>query len=217
MSRRIGISIFVVALAAAAFGAIAISQAASTSATHSTRTTHAVRLRERRVAHAGASSLDSRFSVLDSARLSASSTGPLPAAYSEHLTEPGTMISELGLEPADARIVDVNGVEVWIIPGQNGLCLGVPAANGRTRSSSCGTLAHAEAEGVALIERPSSGAATVIGLVPNGDTVTATYQDASSSNVAVANNVFVYGGASVQSVSVHAASGSVARTLTLGQ
>jgi len=204
------ISIFVLAITAAAFGAIAISQAATTRVVHSAKHTHASR-RARPIA----ASLDDHFAVLRSAKTAASSEA-LPAEYAKALTESGTMVSEFGLEPAHARVLDTGGTTVWVIPGRSGLCLGTPESDG-VRATSCGSLEHADAEGVFIVQRPTSGAATVIGLVPNGDTISIASQSGSSNSVAVANNVFTYSDSSEQSVSVHAANGSVARTLTLSQ
>jgi len=201
--------IFVLAVAAAAFGAIAVSQAASTSGGRSAN--HA-RLHEK--ARGGTAVLSRRSPVLRSASI-ASATA-LPPATAEHLTEPGTMVSEYELEPAQARYLDAGGTHAWVVPGSNGLCLAVPASDGNSIAIGCGPLADTSHGGILMVQRPSSGP-VVYGLVPNGDSVTVTNQDGSHSNVPVASNFFTCSGSSAQSVAIHGIYGRVAQTVTLGK
>jgi hypothetical protein len=208
MSRRI--IIFVLAAGAAAFGAIAISQAASTSGSRPTNDTAT------RKARVGTGVLYRRFSILRSAQASASSADTLPAATAEHLTEPGTMVSEYKIEPDNARSLDVNGTHAWVIPGTNGICLAIPAPDGSAIAISCGPLASTSKGGILTVHRPSSGP-IVYGLVPNGDSVSVTNQDGSHSNVPVTSNFFMYSRPSAQSVAIHGSGGSVVEAVTLAK
>jgi hypothetical protein len=205
MSKRI--TIFVLVVGATVFSAIAISQAASTGGR---RTIHSAD----RNADVGTGGLYARFSILRSAQTAASSADGLPLATAEHLTEPGTMVSEYEIEPANARAVDVNGTQAWVIPGANGICLAVPTPEGAAIAIGCGSLAEA-GKGILQVHGSSSGSAVVYGLVPNGDSVSVTNRDGSHSNVPVSSNFFKYSGSSAQSVSIDSATGAAVETASL--
>lgn len=210
MSRRI--IIVALAVGATVFSAIAISQAAATSGGQ--RTKHAAS----RKTHAGANVLYARFSILRSAQASASSADSLPIATAEDLTAPGTMVSEYEIEPANARYVEDNGTAAWIVPGAKGLCLTVPAADGNSISTGCGSLATATT-GILQVHRPSSSSAPVVvdGLVPNGDSVSVTNQDGSHSSISVPGNFFTYSSSSAQAVAIDTPGGSAVETVTLAK
>jgi hypothetical protein len=186
--KRILITVFLAATAAS-MAAIAISEAAPTPL----RSPHPARSTKR--------APDGRFSVLRSAKLAASSSeAALPALTIKRLTEPGTLVSELELEPTRASYVEINAAaHAWVIPGQRGICLAVH--NGIAIVTVCGTLASADAGGLVIVKRPSSGP-IIYGLVPDGASVTVTNRDGSSGCVPVTDNVFMYAGPTVQSVSV---------------
>jgi hypothetical protein len=207
MSRRI--IILVLAAGATVFGAMAISQAASTSGGR------APNLTVGRKAHVGTGVLYRRFSILRSAQASASSADRLPAATAEHLTEPGTMVSEYKIEPDNARSLDVNGTRAWVVPGANGICLATPTPDGSAIAIGCGSLTDAS-DGILQVHRPSSGP-VVYGLVPNGDSVSVTNQDGSHSNVPVVSNFITYSGPSAQSVAIHGPGGSVVEAVTIAK
>ncbi len=196
--KRILVTIFL-ATTTAALGAIAISQAASTPL----RSSMPVRSTKR--------SLDGRFSILRSAKLAASSSETaLPALTDKRLTEPETLVSELELEPAHASYIEINATtHGWVIPGRSGMCLAVSMSVSIVRD--CGPLASADAGGLVMVRRSSSGP-IIYGLVPDGASVTVTNGDGSSSSVPVTSNVFMYADPTAQSVSVQAVGGSVKTT-----
>jgi hypothetical protein len=189
--KRIILTIF---LAIAAMAAIAVSHAAST-----------VRSKP--------AQLNDSFSVLGSAKLADStSSTTLPALSVQHLSESGTLVAEYGLEPAQARYIEINAsTHAWVIPGRSGLCLAIPAFHGASIDVGCGSLAKINAGGLVMVRRPASGP-VIYGLVPNGASVTVTNQDSSSTSIPVSNNVFMYGDTTAQSVSVQADDGSVNTT-----
>lgn len=207
MSRRV--IIFVLAAGAAVFGAIAMSQAASTPGA---QPSHAPVVRP---AHKSAATLIGHFSALRSA-VAASSVPALPAATAEHLTEAGTMVAGYRLEPAQARYLGVGGTQAWVVPGANGICLVIPTPDGSAIATGCGLATEVNRTGILQVQRPSSGP-VVYGLVPNGDSVTVTNQDGSHSNVPVASSFFKYSGPAAQSVSIHSAAGTVVQAATLAK
>jgi|SRR5665213_791 len=205
MTKRL--LIFVLAAAATVFGAIAMSQASTPEARpakharpgHRTYTVSPV--------------LTHRFAVLRTARAATAWTAP--AEYAEHLTEPGTMVSEYQLEPTQARAITVGGTQVWVTPGANGICLGIPAADGSSLNTGCSSLPESE-QGLLIVQRPSTGP-VVYGLVPSNDSVTTTNKDGSTNSVTVNDNVFIDSSAAVRSIAVHAADGSVVRSMTVAK
>lgn len=206
------IVVLIVAVAAAVLGAIALSQAASAPIQPTTRT----RIRARAYTPVAAA-LYRRFSVLRAARQAASSTGAgLPAASAEHLTEPGTLVSEYELEPAQVRYIDVEGTHAWVIPGSRGICLGIPSSDGYSISTTCGSLADAGTSGLLMVMRGSAGA-VVYGLVPDGDSVAVANQDGSSVGLPIASNFFAYSSPAARSVSVRKADGSTLEVMAVGR
>lgn len=189
----------VLAATSAAIAAIAVSQAASSTPVRAS-------------GHARSSTMGLRyFSVLHSARV-ATSSEELPASTAKHLSEPGTEDSEYGLEPADARHVQLNAsTHGWVVPGQAGVCLVVPSSNGDWISTDCGSVGSANVGGLVMVARPASGP-VLYGLVPNGASVTVTNTNGSDASIPVADNVFMYADPNVQSVSVRAAGASVVTT-----
>lgn len=206
MSRRI--IIFVLAAGAAVFGAIAISQAASTPTAQK-----AGRESVARPAHRS-NTLGRHFAVLGSAAKVSSAGGELPAATAEHLTEPGTMVAQYGLEPDQSRSVGTGSIQAWVVPGSSGICLVVPTPDGSAVATGCGPAADVSRTGIVQVQRPASGP-VVYGLVPNGDSVTATSQGGTPSNIAATSNFFTYSGPNVQSVAIRASNGSVVQTAIL--
>jgi hypothetical protein len=192
--KRIIIPIFLAV--ATALTAIVVSHAASTSF---------VRSKSAR--------LDDGFSVLGSAKLADSTSNTtLPALSVKHLSESGTLVAEYELEPAQARYIEINATtHAWVIPGRSGLCLAIPAFHGASIDVGCDSLARVNSGDFVMVRRPSSGP-VIYGLVPNGASVTVTNQDSSSTGVPVTNNVFIYGDATAQSVSVQLGDGSVNTT-----
>jgi hypothetical protein len=187
--KRILITV-VCATTTAVLGTIAMSQAASKPAR---------------------SSKPVRFSVLRSAKLAAaSSETALPALTEKHLTEPETLVSELELEPARASYVEIDATtHGWVIPGRKRICLAV--ATRISIVSGCGSLASADAGGLVMVQRPSTGP-IIYGVVPDGATVTVTDTDGSSNSVRVTSNVFRYAEPTAKSVSVRAGGGSAVTT-----
>ena len=185
-----------VAATSAALAAIAVSQAAPTP-THHTRSV--------KRSHIG------RFSVLHSAKAATSGAGGLSAATAKHLTESGTLVAEMELEPARSVSVEINSTQVWVTPGRNGMCLAVtePLVEGRV----CGSLANANAGGLVMVQRPISGPAVMYGVVPDGASVSITNSDGSSTSVPVVSNVFMHADpTTAQSVSVRPVGGPTKTT-----
>jgi hypothetical protein len=180
MKRALSI---ILVVSAAVLGAIAVSQAASTSR-HLARRAH--------------------FSVLRSANAAASTAAAaLPASTAKYVTEPGTLAAEYEIEPAGAAYVEINATtHAWVIPGRKGMCLVVPVWKGLSIDTSCGSTANAAGGSLVMILQPSSGP-VVYGLVPDGASVTVTNNDGTSKNVPVAHNVFLYAGLSARAVTVH--------------
>lgn len=179
------------ATAFALLAAIAISQAASTTPGRSSRVV-------RRTA-----SGHERLSVFQTAKAaSASPEAMLPAVTIRHLTEAGTLDSELGLEPTRATYVQFNSAtHGWVVPGQSGMCLLV--SKGIAILSDCGSLANVDAGSLVMVRESSSGP-VIYGLVPDGASVTVANAGGSSSSVPVTSNVFMYADPAAQSVSVRA-------------
>jgi hypothetical protein len=196
-----------VAAAFSAFAAITISEASPTP----TRAAGPRRVAKR--------SLEDTFSVLRSAKVAAlSSEAALPAGPAKHLIELGTEISEYELEPARAVYVALTPTDHgWVIPGRSGICLVLPSLSNRLyMGTTCASSASADAGGLITVERPTSGPPVAYGLVPNGASVTATDKDGSSTTVPITSNLFVYGGQTVRSVSLHVPGGG-AKTMELAR
>jgi hypothetical protein len=157
--------------------------------------------------------LGSRFSVLRSAKLAASTAvAPLPAATAKHVTEPGTLVSEYELEPAEAAYVEISvTTHAWVIPGRKGMCLAVPVFKGLSIATTCGSSASAEEGGLVMVRRPSSGP-VVYGLAPDDASVTVTNEDGTSTDVPVTHNVFMYADPTAGAVTVHPRGGGEATT-----
>jgi hypothetical protein len=208
MSKRV--TIVAIIAAAAVFAAIAISQAASTPLVRG-KPAQLDRTSRARVA----SMLYRRYSVLRSVRAGAAESGTgLGAEYAEHLTEPGTLLSEYELVPAQARAVEVGGSRVWVIPGAAGICLGTLTSDGAARGTACATLAEAGTDGLLMSQRPAAGP-VIYGLVPNGDSVIVTNVDHSSSRVAVVDNVVKVADPSAEAVALDAPDGRAIQTAKL--
>ena len=151
-------------------------------------------------------SLKDTFSVLRSAKAGAtSSQAALPAATATHLTEPNAEVSEYGLEPARATYVALTSTaHGWVVPGRSGICLVLPSpSNPIYIGTTCASTTSADAGGLIAVERPTSGPPVAYGLVPNGASVTATDVDGSSTTVPITSGLFLYGGQTVRSVTVH--------------
>jgi len=182
-----------------AFAAITMSEASSTP----------VRASARRVANR---SLKDTFSVLRSAKVAATSPEvALPPKTAEHLTEPSAEVSEYELEPARAAYVTLTPTDHgWVVPGRSGICLVLPSpSNPIYIGTTCASITDADAGALVAVERPTSGPPVAYGLVPNGASVTATAMDGSSTTVPISGNLFMYGGQSVRSVSIHIPGGNV--------
>jgi type II secretory pathway pseudopilin PulG len=190
--KRIIITI-VLAATISAFAAITMSEASSTP----------VRASAQRIAHR---SLKDTFSVLRSAKAAVASPA-LPAETAKSLTEVGAETSEYGLEPARAAYVAVTPTDHgWVVPGRNGICLVLPSPSNQIYiGTTCASTTDADAGGLFTVERPSSGPPVAYGLVPNGASVTAINKDGSSTSVPITSNLFMYGGQTVRSVSIHIA------------
>lgn len=200
--KRVIVTI-VLATTVAAFVAIAVSEASSTPA----------RTSARRMSRP----LRDTFSVLRSAKIAESSPeSALPANMAEHLTEPGAEVSEYELEPERAVYVGLTPTDHgWLVPGRSGICLVLPSpSNPIYIGTTCASIKSAEADGLVSVERPTSGPPVAYGLVPNGASVTANDTDGSSAAVPVTGDMFLYGGETVRSVSIHLPNGSV-KTRTL--
>lgn len=220
------IIIVALAVAAATFGAIAISQADAPSKHRrapkvvASATSRAASTPKAVSKHRGtvkvSAVLEHQFSILRSAR--AASATLLPTSEAEHLTEPGTEVAGYELEPAQARSLNVDDTQAWVIPGREGLCVtivhsgaqGAPGMN----TTVCGSASLTANKGDLIVSRESSGV-VVYGLVPNGDSVIVTNQDGSQSDIAVTSNFFKYSGSSAQSVSVRNANGTPVETENL--
>lgn len=222
MYRRI--VMVTVAVAAIAFGVIAVSQAfpAGHGRVHRGAAVKAASAKARPKHHA-AGMLLRRFAIFRSAKAAAASATPLPSGVAERFTEPGTEVAAFDLEPAETRSLNVDGTQVWITPGAKGLCvtLSEPSKPGEPGllSSGCNSASLIASKGDLLVSREPSGSGfTLDGLVPDGDSVTITNQDGSNTTVPVTSNFFQYnGGAAAQSVSIHSSGGAAVDTQQLAE
>jgi hypothetical protein len=104
----------------------------------------------------------------------------------------------LGLEPGQARYVEVPGLAAaWLVPGSDGACFvwlsptgGTgPAASRLMTRSGCDSVSQADSQGLVSVEGTSAGE-MLVGLVPDGMSVSITKADGASERVPVADNAF---------------------------
>lgn len=128
----------------------------------------------------------------------------VPSSTAEELTEPGTAISEYGIEPE--RATYSAAARTWVIPGRSGMCLVALTPDGNFTDTSCHSLADADSGGLVMIRRSASGP-VIYGYAPSGASVTITNEDGSSVSPPVTNDVFMYADSTASSVAVHVGSG----------
>ena len=124
----------------------------------------------------------------------------LPAPTVQYLTEPGTQVSEYELEPAQAAYIQIDSAtHGWVIPGRHGLCLA--SSNGISLVRVCDGVASVESNGLVMVSR-STSRTRIVGLAPDGASVTVTDQDGATTEVPVTNNVFTYADPDASSVAI---------------
>jgi len=154
-------------------------------------------------AFAPPSSLTSSFAVLRRPRQASDSLPPAEAAATR--TE---VARHWGVNPDLSRLMGVvDGMRVWLVPGSIGSCIYGPGGGG----GACGANGPIAEQGslVALVP-VNGGAPSIIGVVPDGATVTATNADGSPAPVSRSANAYsISGDPKLRSFTIHEASGKI--------
>lgn len=121
----------------------------------------------------------------------------LPAEAEATVTHAGNSLS-YGLDPSQARLVgEAGGSKIWLVPGTSGSCLYDALSGG----AACAANAEVSAYGLSLLLVPVSGAQpTLVGLLPDGASITATDSRGSKTSMPTSSSVFRvtgYGGGNV--------------------
>jgi hypothetical protein len=103
----------------------------------------------------------------------------------------------------------VDGTRIWLVPGSIGSCIYGPGGGG----GACGPNGPIAEQGILVALVPvDGGAPSIIGVVPDGATVTATNTDGSTAPVSRSGNAYsISGDPKLRSFTIHEASG---KTLT---
>jgi len=137
-------------------------------------------------------------------RRAAVSADALPAAAQATVTQGGN--SSHGLNPSLSRLVgEAGGSKIWMVPGTSGSCLYDTLSGGAV----CGSNTDVSSHGLSLLLVPVSGAQpTLVGLVPDGATVTATDATGAETAIPTSSSVFRVTGNGGGKVTIQSASGS---------
>jgi hypothetical protein len=152
------------------------------------------------------SSLTSSFAVLRAPRRA---TDSLPAAGTASMTTEPTR--HWGVNPNLSRFIGaVDGTRIWLVPGSIGSCIYGPGGGG----SACGPNGPIVEKGLMLALVPVNGSApSIIGITPDGASVTAKNADGSPAPVSRAGNAYAMSGdPNLRSFTVHDASGKTFTT-----
>jgi hypothetical protein len=154
-------------------------------------------------------SVASAFPILKEARQPADI---LPAAANMSLEAPGTAAAHYGVNPALSHFAgELHGEKVWLVPGATGTCIWVAGAG-----AICASNAVMTSQGGSLIEAPLSGASSMIGVTPEGTSVSARNSTGSSATVATNERLFYVAGEAPQTqVVLHTAAGEAVNLVTL--
>jgi len=157
------------------------------------------------------SSLTSSFAVLRRPRQAMDSLPPAEAA---------AMTTEVarhwGVNPDLSRFVGVvDGTPVWLVPGSIGSCIYGPGGGG----GACGPNGPIAEQGIQVALVPvDGGAPSIIGVVPDGASVTATNADGSPAPVLRSGNAYsISGDPKLRSFTIHEASGKTFTTPSPGR
>lgn len=163
-------------------------------------------------AAAAPAGLASAFPVIARARVTADG---LPSSIN---TAPfgaeGGSGAHYGVNPSlTRRVTAPNGMNMWIIPGSQGVCIMLATGQG-----ACGSSQRAETEGIFVILAPISGRgpSTVDGILPSGASADLTGASGAPQPVDVAaDGAFSVTGPQASTITVHTTTGSAASD-TLG-
>lgn len=133
----------------------------------------------------------------------ADSIPPLPAAVVEG------MAHEPGLDTS-AAVFAGGTYPAWVVPGTNEVCLIHGAIGPRgVPGGVCSSIGAVEQRGLAVTTESATGAAVVLGLVPNGNSsVNVTNANGSTESVPVANNVYEITSGTPSTIGLREASGA---------
>ena len=142
-------------------------------------------------------------SSFTSFRRAAEPIDALPAAAQATVTHGGS--SSYGLNPSLSRLVgEAGGSKIWLVPGTSGSCLYDTLGGGAV----CGPNADVSTYGLSLLLVPVSGAQpTLVGVVPDGATVTATDPSGATTSIPTSSSVFRVTGNGGGKVTIQSASG----------
>jgi hypothetical protein len=152
------------------------------------------------------SDLAASFSIL---RRAADPADTLPAGTSVTAVA-GGVSTHYGINVGLSRFVGtLDGTSIWLVVGSTGACMYTA-----TQGGSCGPTALVTTQGLVLALVPvGGGAATFIGVLPDGASVTATNTDGSNGPVARSGSAYsVSGDTNLRSVTIRDANG---QTFTL--
>jgi hypothetical protein len=122
----------------------------------------------------------------------------------------GGLGAHYGINPSLSRFVGtVNGTAIWLVPGSAGACMYTPHSGGSCAPNS---LVTSQGEFLALVP-VAGGPNTLIGIAPDGASVTATNTDGTQGPVSRSGGAYIISGdANLREVTIHEADG---RSLTL--
>lgn len=138
----------------------------------------------------------------------------LPAAGVPSMTTEPTR--HWGVNPDLSRFMGaVEGTRIWLVPGSIGSCIYGPGGGG----SACGPNGPIAEKGLMLALVPVNGSApSIIGVVPDGATVTATNANRSPAPVSRSGNAYaISGDRNLRSFTIHDASGKTFTTPAPGR
>lgn len=147
------------------------------------------------------SELESSFAVLRRPRQS-SDTIPSTAGSEQ---ENGGIASHYGVNESLSRLVgSADGMSVWLVPGSAGSCIVLSSGGG-----ACGSNEILLTKGLMVGLVPVSGeSTTVVGVVPDGTSVTATNGKGTRRSIPIVGNTYGLSGADTASFTVNAPGGS---------
>lgn len=142
------------------------------------------------------SNLRSSFSALRTTRQQSDALPPGAAA-----TVTGGPGQHYGINPSLSRLVgEVDGSKVWLVPGASGTCLYDSQSGGAV----CTSNDQLSLQGAALLLLPTAGGQPIlVGVLPDGASVSATDANGSEVPVAVSGGAFRFTGAAGGRVTIH--------------
>lgn len=117
---------------------------------------------------------------------------------------PGSPGGQFAVNPSQARRVgESNGEPLWLVPGATGSCL-LDSDGGAV----CATNTVVETRGLMLAKVPvDGGPPTVIGVLPDGATASATATDGTVHQAAVAGSTYTIAGADATKLTIRSSAG----------